>query len=178
MFSKVLVPLDGSELADAVLPYVEELGKRCAAEAILLQVVPVPRDTATAPFFQTPMSLPGSSEDGVIDRHGILRGQEMESVRVEVERSLAQARERLSSGGLSVRVVVLFGRPAERIIEYAMKEQVDLIAMSTHGRSGFSRWMLGSVADKVLRGVTLPILMIRPPGADRISRLPGVEAKL
>ena len=74
-------------------------------------------------------------------------------------------------------VVVLFGRPAERITEYALKEQVDLIAMSTHGRSGFSRWMLGSVADKVLRGVTLPVLVVRPPGADQYSRLPGVELK-
>jgi len=177
MFSKVLVPLDGSELAEAVLPYVEELGKQCAAEAILLRVVALPRDTGIAPFFQPPMSLPGSSEDEVIDRHGILRGQEMESVRVEVERSLAPVRERLSSGGLSVSVVVLFGRPAERIIGYAMKEQVDLIAMSTHGRSGFSRWMLGSVADKVLRGVTLPVLVVRPPGADRYGRLAGVDPK-
>ena len=175
MFSKVLVPLDGSELANAVLPYVEELGKQCATEAILLQVVPLPRDSAIAPFFQVPMGLPGSSEDEVVDRHGVLRGQEIESMRVEVERSLAPARERLSNAGLSVSVVVLFGRPAERIIEYATKEQVDLIAMSTHGRSGFSRWMLGSVADKVLRGVTLPVLVVRPPGADRYGRLPNAE---
>ncbi|HUW12521.1 MAG TPA: universal stress protein [Anaerolineae bacterium] len=98
-------------------------------------------------------------------------------MRVEVERSLAPARERLSNAGLSVSVVVLFGRPAERIIEHATKEQVDLIAMSTHGRSGFSRWMLGSVADKVLRGVMLPVLVVRPPGADRYGRLPSVESE-
>jgi nucleotide-binding universal stress UspA family protein len=59
-----------------------------------------------------------------------------------------------------------------------MKKETDLIAMTTHGRSGFSRWVFGSVAEKVLRATALPILLIRPPGADRYTRLPGVELKL
>jgi nucleotide-binding universal stress UspA family protein len=175
MFTKVLVPLDGSEHAEAVLPFVEDLGQRCAAEIILLQVVPMPRDTATAPIFQAPMSLPGSTEDEVIARHPILRAQEIESRRVETERSLGSVKERLSNVGLSVRVEVLFGRPANRIVEYALKEEVDLIIMSTIGRSGFSRWMFGSVADKVLRAVAIPILLIRPPGAQRHGQLAAAE---
>ncbi|NIO69862.1 MAG: universal stress protein [Anaerolineae bacterium] len=183
MFKKVLVPLDGSELAEAVLPYVEDLGKRCAAEVILLQVIATPPDRATAiyrpPKGDMPMApLPESAEDVVIAQHPIYREQEMASLRAEAERSLAGAKERLSKAGLKVRVEVLFGRPADRIVEYAMKEEVDLIAMATHGRSGFSRWVFGSVAEKVLRATALPILLIRPPGADRYIQLPGVELKL
>jgi nucleotide-binding universal stress UspA family protein len=122
--------------------------------------------------------LPESAEDVAITQHPIYREQEMASLRSEAERSLTGAKERLSKAGLKARVEVLFGRPAEKIIKYAAKEKVDLIAMSTHGRSGFSRWVFGSVAEKVLRAAALPILLIRPPGADRYSRLPGVEFKL
>ena len=170
MFKKVLVPLDGSELAEAVLPYVEDLGKRCTAEVILLQVVATPPDRATAiyrpPRGDMPMApLPESAEDVAIAQHPIYREQEMASLRAETERSLAGAKERLSKAGLKARVEVLFGRPAEKIVEYAMKEEVDLIAMSTHGRSGFGRWVYGSVADRVLRATVIPILVIRPPGA-------------
>jgi nucleotide-binding universal stress UspA family protein len=183
MFKKVLVPLDGSELAETVLPYVEDLGKRCTAEVILLQVVATPPSRATViyqpPRGDMPMApLPESAEDVVIAQHPIYREREMESLRAEAERSLAGAKERLNKAGLEVRVEILFGRPAEKIIEYAVKEEVDLIAMATHGRSGFSRWVFGSVAEKVLRAIALPILLIRPPGADRYSQLPGVELNL
>jgi nucleotide-binding universal stress UspA family protein len=183
VFKKVLVPLDGSELAEAVLPYVEDLGKRCAAEVILLQVIATPPDRTTAiyqpPKGDMPMAaLPESAEDVIIAQHPIYREQEMASLRVEAERSLARTKERLSKAGLKTRVEVLFGRPAERIVEHAMKEKVDLIAMATHGRSGFRRWVFGSVAEKVLRAAALPILLIRPPGADIYGQLPGVELKL
>ncbi len=183
MFEKVLVPLDGSELAEAVLPYVEDLGKRCAAEVILLQVVATPPNRATAvyqpPKGDMPMPpLPESAGDVTVAQHPIYREQEMASLRAEAEQSLTRAKERLHRAGLKTRVEVLFGRPAERIVEYAMREKVDLIAMATHGRSGFSRWAFGSVAEKVLRATTLPILLIRPPGADEYIRLPGVEFKL
>ena len=178
MFEKVLVPLDGSELAEAVLPYVEDLGKRCAAELVLLRVVAMPPDKTTAAVYQPAVALPGSAEDLDVDQHPIYREQEMESLRGEAERSMAGAKNRLNEAGLEVRVEVLFGRTAERIAEYATKEEVDLIAMSTHGRSGFSRWVFGSVAQKVLRAVTVPILLIRPPGADRYGAFPAVDLKL
>jgi nucleotide-binding universal stress UspA family protein len=162
---------------------VEDLGKRCTAEVILLQVVTIPSNRATAiyrpPKGDMPMQpLPESAEDVTIVQHPIYREQEMASLRAEAERSLTGARERLSKVGLEVRVEVLFGRPAEKIVEYAMREEMDLIAMATHGRSGFSRWVFGSVAEKVLRATALPILLIRPPGADRYSQLSGVELKL
>ena len=183
MFKKVLVPLDGSDMAEAVLPYVEDLGKRCAAEVILLQVIAIPPDKATAIYqpLKDDISIapsPESAEDVTIARYPIYREQEMASLQAEAERSLIGAKERLSKAGLKVRVQVLFGRPAERIVDYAAKEEVDLIAMATHGRSGLSRWVFGSVVNKVLRAAALPILLIRPPGADIYSQLPGVDLKL
>jgi nucleotide-binding universal stress UspA family protein len=72
----------------------------------------------------------------------------------------------------------MFGRPAERIVEYAQSEQVDLIAMVTHGRSGFRRRVFGSVAEKVLRTTTLPVLLVRPPGAGESPEPPDMEFEL
>jgi len=183
VFKKILVPLDGSELAEAVLPYVEDLGKRYNAEIILLQVVSPPRDRATADYqslkLDEPMApMPELVEDMTIVRHPIYREQEMASLKAEAKQSLARAKGRLSEAGVKARVEILFGRPAEKIVEYAVKEKVDLIAMATHGRSGLGRWVFGSVAEKALRAVALPILLIRPPGADRSLRFPGVELEL
>jgi nucleotide-binding universal stress UspA family protein len=183
VFRKVLVPLDGSELAQAVLPYVEELGRQCAAEAILLRVIPLPDDEAGAAYqslkvYEPMAPAPKLVEDMTVAQHPIYREQEMASLQVQAEQSLAGAREQLSQAGLQVRVKVLFGRPAEKIVEYALEEEVTLIAMATHGRSGFRRWVFGSVAEKVLRAVAIPILLIRPPGANKHVRLPGVNLGL
>jgi len=76
---------------------------------------------------------------------------------------LAGARRRLGEAGLQPRIEVLFGRPEERIVDHATKEDVDLIVISTHGRTGFGRWAFGSVAKRVMRATTIPVLMIRPP---------------
>jgi nucleotide-binding universal stress UspA family protein len=90
----------------------------------------------------------------------------MESLRVEGERRLSGVRKRLREAGVQTRVVVLFGRPPDRIVEYATKEDVDLIALSTYGRSGFGRWAFGSVAKRVMRATAIPVLLIRPPGGE------------
>jgi len=74
-------------------------------------------------------------------------------------------KERLTRKGIKARSVVETGQPAERIIEYANEEDVDLIALSTHGRSGMGRWLFGSVADKVVHGSEKPVLLVRPPTA-------------
>ena len=164
MFEKLLVPLDGSEMAESVLPFVEDMAKRYSAEVILLRVVATPQDRWTAKVFQPPLAVPGSTEDVVTSPHPVYREQEMESLRGEVERTLSGVRKRLREAGLSVRVEVLFGRPADRIVEYATKEDVDLIAISTHGRTGLGRWAFGSVAKRIMRATAIPVLLIRPPG--------------
>ena len=79
MFNKVLVPLDGSDLAEAVLPYVEDIATRYSAEVILLRVVATPQDRWTVTVFQPPLAAPGSAEDVVPVPHPVYREQEMES---------------------------------------------------------------------------------------------------
>jgi len=163
MFRKVLVPLDGSEMAEVVLPYVENIGACYSAEVILLRVVPIPQDRLIATVYQPSMVVPGSAEDPVPLPHPVYQEQEMASLRAEAERMLAGARRRLGEAGLQPRIEVLFGRPEEKIVEYATKQEVDLIVISTHGRTGFGRWAFGSVAKRVMRATTIPVLMIRPP---------------
>ena len=162
MFQKVLVPLDGSEMAESVLPYVEDIGRCYSAEVILLQVVPTPQDRSIATVFQPSLAVPGSIEDVTALPHPVYRDQEMESLRAEAERTLAGVSNRLREAGLEPRIVVLFGRPSERIVEYATKEEVDLIALSTYGRTGLGRWAFGSVTKRVMRATDIPVLLIRP----------------
>ena len=81
-----------------------------------------------------------------------------------VESYLSKAADSLKEDGIAVQTVVVSGRPAEQILDYANKNQVDLIIMSTHGRSGVSRWVIGSVTDKVVRHSVTPVLTISPPG--------------
>ncbi len=171
MLRKILVPLDGSEVAEAVLPYVEELCHRCElVEVILLQVVlPPPGRSGSVfrPMVENGYSgtmAPDTQADANLALHPIYREREIASVRGEVEHSLERAVQRLCEEEAILRVEVVFGRPAEEIVDFAEREGVDLIAMSTHGRSGLSRWIFGSVTDKVLHGTHLPILLVRPPG--------------
>jgi len=184
MFSKVLVPLDGSEVAEAVLPYVEAICSRCEpTQIILFQVVPPPGGKASSVFrpagedFPT-TRVPDQADDLDAARHPVYRDQIMSVARAEVEAALARAARRLCDGGRSVSVEMAFGRPADEIVDYAEREGVDLIVMSTHGHSGLTRWILGSVADKVLHATHLPILLVRPEGLTGIPFPPQTEIEI
>jgi nucleotide-binding universal stress UspA family protein len=184
VLQKILVPLDGSELAETVLPYVEEICQRCEpVEVILFQVVPPPPGRSGAVYraldedFPT-VRLPETPADVATARHPIYRDQELASARAEVEVALARAIQRLCDGGINIRVDVAFGRPADEIVDFAEREGVDLIAMSTHGRSGLTRWIFGSVTDKVLHGTHVPILLVRPPGMPGMPFPPQHEIEL
>lgn len=175
MFDRLLVPLDGSDLAETVLPHVAELGQSCAAKIILLRVIAPPSDGTRALFESLRLDMPIAPRPELVEgrtavQHPIYREQEMASLTAAAKQSLTRAKERLSQEGVDARVEVLFGRPAEKIIEYAQGEQVDLIAMVTHGRSGFRRRVFGSVAEKVLRTTALPVLLVRPTQADESSQ--------
>jgi nucleotide-binding universal stress UspA family protein len=180
MFDKLLVPLDGSELAETVLPHVAELGQGCAAEIILLRVIAPPGDGTRALYEALRLDMPVAPRPELVEgrtavQHPIYREQEMASLRAGAQRSLTKVKERLRKEGVEVEVVILFGRPAEKIVEYAHNNEVSLIAMVTHGRSGFRRRVFGSVAEKVLRTTALPVLLVRPPEAERRSRQSTVE---
>jgi len=167
MFKKIIVPCDGSELAqDSVFPHVEELAKATGAEIIIVRVVPVPAGRSGTAFRagapEMPISLPETAEDARVARHPMFKDQEIASAEAEARHSVARAEAMLHEKGISARAEVLLGRPADEIIEYAKEQDADLIVMCSHGRSGIGRWVFGSVTDKVLRGAETPILIIRP----------------
>lgn len=140
MFDKILVTLDGSSLAEKVLPYVEQIAAKFDSEIILLHVVTIP-------------AISASPEANIIEDEKIAEQHAQEY--------LERIDYRLTQAGLKARPVIVKGKPAEGIVDYAELEKVDLIAMSTHGRSGLGRWVFGSVAERVLRGAGCPVLLIR-----------------
>ena len=167
MFKKILVPCDGSELAQAsIFPRVEDLAKSMDAEVIILRVVPAPAGKSGSAFRsdvpEMPISLPVTPEDAHVARHPIYRDQEIASAEAEARHSVARAEAMFRDRGVTVRSEVLFGQPADEIIDYAEEENADLIVMCTHGLGGFRRWVFGSVTEKVLRGAKTPVLVIRP----------------
>jgi nucleotide-binding universal stress UspA family protein len=146
MYQKMLVPLDGSELAECVLPHVKAIAAGCGiGQVVLLRVVePIPVETPPAVDFEVIQKADAKAAEGY----------------------LARIKTQLSKEGLSVEAKVLTGRPAETITDFAQRNKVDLIAIATHGRSGISRWIFGSVADRIVRSVSAPVLLIRPKGCE------------
>jgi len=142
MYKKILVPLDGSELAKKALGQAEKLAKLFDSEIILLQVVPF-MPIYGAPELVTPL---------IVD----------EKHKESAERYLTNLAEELKAKGHKVSATVKTGQQvATEIIDFAKANGVDLIVMNTHGRSGISRWFLGSVTLKVLTRAETPILLVR-----------------
>lgn len=157
MYKKILVPLDGSKLAECVLPHVQTVVRGCEApEVIFIRVV----ERANLPV------------GGLGDGGPAYTESEAEQDRKETDsRNRADAEEYLGgiAGGLEIGAassqrVVLAGKPAETIADYATKNGADLVVIATHGRSGVSRWIWGSTADRILRSACVPVLMVRAPG--------------
>jgi nucleotide-binding universal stress UspA family protein len=145
MYERVLIPLDGSELAEAILPFAEHVAGPLDAEVVLLQVV------------EPPSAISALGTGGIIGPDTLFLRQ------VEAKRYLDTVAGRLQAKGLRVRTVLGLGAPASEIAATARAEQADLIAMTTHGRSGFKRAIFGSVAEEVLRSSDVPVLAIRKP---------------
>jgi nucleotide-binding universal stress UspA family protein len=158
MYRKVLVPLDGSKLAECVLPHLDSLIKGGGVEDTIFVRVPEP---VYIPIAGDDVSMHGSLEDY----------QQLESQsRVEAQRYLNNLVSTVRYSGVNIRSEVLIeGKTADRIADYAIEKGVDLIIIATHGRSGVSKWVWGSVADRILRSACVPVLMVRAPGC-----VPGI----
>jgi nucleotide-binding universal stress UspA family protein len=149
MYKKLMVPLDGSELAECVFPHVEAFMKGFnLSDVILVRVV----------------------EPEMPSYHGETRIDPEIMARREAERQssakdyLNKVANRLKHEGTAVRAEVLVGRVTESLSDYAEKHDIEIILIATHGRSGVTRWVRGSVADKILRSANVPVLMVRAPG--------------
>ena len=141
MYKRVVVPLDGSALAEQALPHAVAQAEKFQAGLILLQVLePLPDVSFTAPAARR-----RAEEISAQLAHDYLEG----------------VAEGIRERGLSVQVVQSEGKPYVEIVRYADEEGADMIVISTRGQSGFSRWLLGSVADRVVRGATVPVLLVR-----------------
>jgi len=165
MYKKILVPLDGSKLAESALPHVEELAKGCDTEEVILVSV-TERVQGYRVLEGSVQPMPGPA--------GWLAPSQPLGQRVvpeafgkkekQAQRYLDRTAKKLEAKGINVSTEVLLWKPAEAIVGYAKQYECDLIVMASHGRSGPSRWAYGSVADKVLRSSCIPVLMIRAPG--------------
>lgn len=144
MYNTILVPLDGSKRAEAILPHVEKLARRYEARLIFLQVV-------------EPSSLPVGSEDNYLNRYQ----EQLERETKVAETYLAGLEGEFREKGIEARVRVVHGPVVEAIINDAEREKADLIALASHGRSGLSRVFYGSVAAGVLHRADRPLLIIR-----------------
>jgi len=145
MYKKILVPLDGSELAKRALDEAEKLANCFGAEIVLFEVVPF-MPIYGSPELVTPL---------IVD----------EKQKEAAEKYLVNLSEELKKKGFKATAVVRTGQQvAVEIIDFAKESGADLLVMCTHGRSGISRWVLGSVALKVLTRAETPILLIRSKG--------------
>ena len=152
MFQKILVPLDGSKLAECALPYAEEMAKGLNTEEIIL--VSVTERVQGYRLIEDPSQ---TLEPRLIP-------EAMGKKEKQAQKYLAGLVKAFKAQGITARAEVLVGNPAEEITIFAKYNSIDLIIMSSHGRSGPSRWALGSVADKVFRASSVPVLMVRAPG--------------
>jgi nucleotide-binding universal stress UspA family protein len=136
MYKRMLLPLDGSELAEVALPYAKGISSRFGLEVLLLHVT-------------------GRGDGESLPLHQAYVDRTSESLKAGIAE--------LKGGGqpATVRGEVAAGYPADEILRYASENEVDLILMATHGHSGFREWMIGSVADKVLRSSAPPVLLVR-----------------
>jgi nucleotide-binding universal stress UspA family protein len=148
MYTHILVPLDGSELAEAALPHAVEIARCMGSQLSLLRVTPM----------QVVVASPAESV-------ALYAPEVLELEREEAAKYLAHLRIELTAPGLSIHTAVITGAIVETIIDYAREQRIDLIVMSTHGRGGLSRVVFGSVADQVLRGAHCPTLLVRSHAA-------------
>jgi nucleotide-binding universal stress UspA family protein len=141
MYERILVPLDGSELAEQAVRHAVVQATQFGAEVVLLMVL--------GPLPETPMA----------GRQAVRKAEEMSA---KLARDyLESVAEPMRLQEISVRIATVEGKPYVQIIEYAEEHGIDLIVMSARGYGGLSRWLLGSVADRVVRGARVPVLLIQ-----------------
>ena len=155
MYDRILVPLDGSPLAEAALTHGEVLAASLGSQIHLLQVVHL---------LSQLVGLAGPSDAGAtippVNMEVLMETTEREAALAEAY--LARIGEGLKAKGLTVSWEVRWGNAAAEIVQCTQDQGIGLIALSTHGRSGLGRLLFGSVAQRVVRDVGVPVLLIRP----------------
>jgi nucleotide-binding universal stress UspA family protein len=171
MYYRILAPLDGSKMGECSLNHIKDIASGChVSEVVLLSVI----EPLSNSFFWP------SSETQVNE---IVKDQQnaQKQSREKAENYLTGVATNLKLAGFGVQTMVIEAKPGQQaadvILDYAVNNDADLIIMSTHGRSGISRWAFGSVAEKVVRHATVPVLTVTPEGC-RLPESPAYYAKL
>ena len=153
LYNKIMVPLDGSELAECVMPHVEAITTGCKSTNVVFARVVNP--------VQLPASVPARGKFSFTEtERQQLYEQHKQAAEAYLKRMVASTRLE----GVVLSYEVLEGKVADALARWAEKNGVDLIVIASHGRSGVSRWVMGSVAERVLRSACVPVLMVRAPG--------------
>lgn len=155
MYKRILIPLDGSELAEVALPYATYLAGKLGSETTLILV-----------------NEPGDSQYHRMHQFYIERMVDI------TKNSIERYPDRPGKKAVKVNSAILEGHPAEHIVDYAEARNIDLIVMATHGKSGIRRWVLGSVADKVMSATNRPVMLIRGEGARPDAHKRGLLNKM
>ena len=143
MYKTILVPLDGSKRAERILPHAENLAQSLNARVIFLQVIVYPNIAA---YHETEI---------------LLYRQDMDQMKKQAVDYLTVQKEKFRAKGIEAKICVVNGSVVREIIDCSEREEVDLVAMASHGRSGLARVFYGSVAAGVLQLIDRPILIIR-----------------
>ena len=164
--NRILIPHDGSDFSYQIFTHIVKLVSPKDSELVLLRVIPNPSGMTGAP--PRPMSVDvttpmfNSGTDAEYANHPIYASQELESLESETTEALDEDARPLRTAGYTVSIHCRIGDAAQEIVKFAQSERIDAIAMTTHGRSGLSRIIFGSVAHAVLRDIAIPIILLRP----------------
>jgi nucleotide-binding universal stress UspA family protein len=152
MYERIVVPVDGSKLSECALDHALTIASGCQAKEVTLLMVVEKHEPGPA----------GYTWGGVISAEQV--AQTTQKARARAIEYVTKLAKKFAAAGLPVQSTVLQGSSAEAILEYAQNTRADLIIMSTHGRSGPSRWAMGSTTDRVLRLSPIPVLIATPKG--------------
>jgi nucleotide-binding universal stress UspA family protein len=150
MYKNIVAALDGSELAEIVLPHIATVAKGCDEPQITLLRVVEP----------VPLAYGDLLNEATVGQ--LVQAENKE--KAAAEKYLNRIANKLIISGLKASYKVLSGNAADTIVDYVNNNDIDLVILATHGRSGISRWMWGSVTDKILHHVCAGVLMVRAPG--------------
>jgi len=180
MYKKVIVPLDGSDLADTALPHLQQIATSGIIKDIVLVSVTepikgtiskkiVPPALTHRNIFDTPdtgITLLGNATEGLLWAGDPANLKDlpasMGKMAATAFKYLKNKADELEEKGIKANVAVLIGNPAEEILRFVKNEKADLIIMASRGKSGFSRWDMGNIAEKVMRAAEIPVLLIKP----------------
>jgi nucleotide-binding universal stress UspA family protein len=177
MYKKVVVPLDGSRLAESALPHLEEIAKGCSIPEVMLISVTeivkgrIPTGEVYEPVVSERHVAEGMPEVGTTQWGPVFssRAPDVQEMPMRLGKMaktasdyLCRIAEGLEAKGFNVTATVLLGSPAEQIVKYVNEQGADLLIMASTGKSKMSHWDMSHIAEKVIKGTRIPVLLVKP----------------